>query len=182
METQGEIVKERQGRGQFYNHLVAMVFALHTVEAYLNFVGELLAPAIWKNERKFFSKGPYRGFGGKLRKVMELISLPVAEDVRPLKTVLELKELRDLIAHPKTEQVSGSIRTPGNDVPLAPAEFTLYKKVTAEACAVAIKDVEEFLESIHAAARPKVDDIWFGPSALHGPPYYVGASSTYRAD
>ena len=159
-----------------------MVFALHTVEAYLNFVGELLAPAIWKNERKFFSKAPYRGFGGKLRKVLELISLPIAEDVRPLKTVLELKELRDLIAHSKTEQVSGSVKTPGKDVPPAPAEFTLYKKVTAGACATAIKDVEEFLESIHKAAKPHVHDIWFGPGALHGPPFYVGSSSTYTAD
>ena len=31
-------------RGAFYDDLVAMVFALHALEAYLNFVGERVAP------------------------------------------------------------------------------------------------------------------------------------------
>ena len=33
-------------KGAFYDDLVAMVFALHTLEAYLNFAGERLAPRI----------------------------------------------------------------------------------------------------------------------------------------
>src|SRR4051794_31296704 len=55
-----EIVLEQQTsadgreRGWYRPSLVAMVFAFHAVEAYLNFVGELLAPDIWKNEREFF--------------------------------------------------------------------------------------------------------------------------------
>jgi hypothetical protein len=179
---QGEIAKERQGRGRFYNDLVAMVFALHTVEAYMNFVGELLAPSIWKDERNYFHKEPYRGFEGKLRKVMELVSLPYAKDVRPLKTVLALKELRDLIAHPKTEHLGGSVKTPGNEVPFPLAVPTLSKMVTAEARAVAIKDVEEFLDGIHTAAQPNVDDAWFGPRSLRGPEFYIGHSSTYTKD
>ena len=181
VEMQGEIAEERQGRGVFYNDLVAMVFALHTVEAYLNFIGELLAPAIWKDERNYFRKVPYRGFEGKLRKVLELVSLSWAVADRPLKTVLQLKELRDLIAHPKTEQLGGSVQTPGNEVPFPLAVPTLSKMVTAEACAVSIHDVEEFLDNIHTAAQPQ-DDIWFGPRALRGPAFHVGASSTYTKD
>ena len=49
--------------------LVAMVFAFHTVEAYLNYIGELLAPDIWKDERNFFRREPYRGWDGKLDEV-----------------------------------------------------------------------------------------------------------------
>jgi hypothetical protein len=179
---QGEIATERQGRGKFYNDLVAMVFALHTVEAYLNFIGELLAPAIWKDERNYFRKQPYRGFEGKLRKVMELVSLPLAPDVRPLKTVLELKELRDLIAHPKTEQLGGSVKTRGREVPFPLAVFTLEKKVTGDACAVAVNDVEEFLDRIHTAVGPKVDDIWSGTRALRGPAFHASHVSTYTSD
>src|SRR5260221_10404931 len=66
--------------------LVAMVFAFHAVEAYLNFVGELLAPDIWKNEREYFKKLPYRGFSGKLRKVMELAGHAGDGNAPPLKT------------------------------------------------------------------------------------------------
>ncbi|SPF45324.1 hypothetical protein SBA1_590007 [Candidatus Sulfotelmatobacter kueseliae] len=183
VEMQGEIAEERQGRGAFYNHLVAMVFALHAVEAYLNFIGELLAPDIWRDERRYFRKAPYRGFEGKVRKVLELVSLPWAVADRPLKTVLELKELRDLIAHPKTEQLCGSVQTPGNEVPSVLAvPTTLSKIVTAEACAVSIHDVEEFLDNIHTAARPQTDDIWFGPRALRGVDFHVGGSSTYTKD
>jgi hypothetical protein len=182
VEMQGEATEVRQGRGAFYNNLVAMVFALHTVEAYLNFIGELLAPAIWKDERNYFRKEPYRGFEGKLRKVLELVSLPWSAVGRPLRTVLELKELRDLIAHPKTEQLGGSVRTPGKEVPFPLAVPTLSKMVTAEACAVAVRDVEEFLDNIHAAAQPQVRDIWFGTRALRGPAMYVAHSSTYSKD
>jgi len=183
VQMQGEIAKERQGRGAFYNYLVSMVFALHTVEAYLNFIGELLAPAIWKDERNYFRKEPYRGFEGKLRKVLELVSIPWAVADRPLKTVLELKELRDLIAHPKTEQLGGSDQTPGNEIPdLRLVPTTLSKMVTAEACAVSIRDVEGFLDNIHTAARPQVDDPWFGPRALRGPDFHVGGSSTFTKD
>jgi hypothetical protein len=45
--------------------LVAMVFAFHTVEAYLNFVGERLASKVWEDERNYFRKEPYRGREGK---------------------------------------------------------------------------------------------------------------------
>ena len=89
-------------RGAFYDDLVAMVFALHALEAYLNFVGERVAPEIWKDEREFFRNVPYRGFDGKVRKVLELVGLAEpACDIRPYSTVWVLKDLRDLIAHAK---------------------------------------------------------------------------------
>jgi len=79
-----------------------MVFGFLTVEAYLNFVGERLAPGIWQDERNYFRREPFRGWDGKLRKVMELVEMPwPATITRPLKTILELRELRDRIAHPK---------------------------------------------------------------------------------
>lgn len=69
--------------------VVAMVFAFHTVEAYLNYVGEQLDPKLWRDERNSFRNEPYRGWEGKLRKIMELVALAWPEPVeRPLKTVL----------------------------------------------------------------------------------------------
>jgi hypothetical protein len=109
--------------------LVAMVFAFHTVEAYLNFVGERLAPNIWSDERNFFRKEPYRGWDGKLRKVMEIVGLPMMPNDRPLKTILELKELRDLIVHGRPERLTGEVlHMQGTHSPYP--DFTLRSKFT----------------------------------------------------
>jgi hypothetical protein len=151
--------------------LVAMVFGFHTVETYLNFIGERLDPETWQNERDFFRNEPYRGWNGKLRKVMELVELPLPEPVeRPLKTILELKKLRDLIAHPKSEKLAGKMtHNDGTESPyLASALRSMY--TPKEKMTMAVCDVEQFLNQIHKIAKLKVnDDIWFGNEALRGP-------------
>src|SRR5438045_8862402 len=97
--------------GAFYDDLVAMTFAFHALEAYLNYVGEKLAPDIWKNERSFFSKQPFRGFDGRIRKVFELVGLPEpARDARPYSSVWLLKGLRDLMAHGKVERIASPFK------------------------------------------------------------------------
>jgi hypothetical protein len=174
VEMQAKLSDERKV-GSFYTDLVAMVFAFHTVEAYLNFVGGHLAPEIWKDERNYFRNKPYRGFEGKLRKVMELVGLPWSEPAdRPLKTVLELKELRDLIAHAKPEKFKDPVYHPaGTEPPLPLVVPTLNQLVTEQTRSVAVVDVEQFLDDIHCLAKPRVNDVWFGSRALRGPSYYI---------
>lgn len=177
VELQDDLSAERQV-GSFYTDLVAMVFAFHTIEAYLNFVGERLAPEIWQDERNFFRKEPYRGFGGKLRKVMELVGLPGLDPAsRPLKTVLELKKLRDTIAHAKPEKLVDPIYHSEKTEP-PPVVSTLSQLVAEQKRAVAISDVKQFLEHVHSLALPKVKDVRFGSEALHGPLQYVVRQTT----
>lgn len=64
-----------QAEGSFFPVLISQMFAFHTIEARMNFVGERIAPEIWKGERDYFRNEPYRGWDGKLRKVMELVGL-----------------------------------------------------------------------------------------------------------
>jgi hypothetical protein len=111
---------------------------------------------------------------------LELVSLPWAEGDRPLKTILELKDLRDLIAHPKPDKLSGSVSVEGTEVPFPLVVFTLSKKVTAAARAVAVNDVEQFLDCIHTLAKPQVNDVWFGSRALRGPEFHVLHSSQLK--
>jgi hypothetical protein len=35
-----------------------MVFAFHTIEGYVNFIGERIAPEIWQDEEKYFKNCP----------------------------------------------------------------------------------------------------------------------------
>lgn len=166
-EEQATLARERE-REWSQPGLVAMVFAFHTIEAYFNFVGERLAPEIWKDERNFFRQEPYRGWGGKLSKILELVGLSLTPDSRPQKTIFELKQLRDLIAHGKAEKRSGVLlHREGTDAPYP--EFTLRSMFTPkEKITMAIQDVDQFANQIHALALPMVNDPLFGKDALRG--------------
>ena len=160
-----------QPTGSFYDNLVAMVFALHTLEAYLNFVGDLLAPDTWKDERKFFRIEPYRGFDGKLRKVLELVGISEpARDIRPYSTVWFLKDFRDLISHAKPERFKS---TKDHSVDEEPQlhHMPFDERITRENAERARDDIAAFIEMIHVAAKPRVPKdkaAWFGSVALEG--------------
>jgi hypothetical protein len=127
VEGQAKLVAERESEWSG-PALVAMVFGFHTVEAYLNFVGERLAPDVWQDERNYFRKMPYRGWDGKLRKVMELVGMPWPEPIgRPIKTILELRELRDLTAHSKPEKISVDIVHSEGTSPIFPVSSFISK-------------------------------------------------------
>ncbi|UUZ71544.1 hypothetical protein LP415_21790 [Polaromonas sp. P1(28)-8] len=154
--------------GAFYDDLVAMVFAFHALEAYLNYVGDHLAPDIWKDERNFFRGEPYRGFGGKIKKVLELVGIPEPpRDVPPYSTIWLLKDLRDLMAHGKVEKYSGVIEH-GDDEEPPLAQSTLNELITELNAQRAHDDVKFFAQQIHDLARPKVHDVWFGSHAFEG--------------
>jgi hypothetical protein len=159
-------------QGWFNHSLVAMVFALHTVEAYLNFVGEQLAPEIWLDEQNYFRKEPYRGWNGKLRKVMKLVGLAWSPEDRPLKTILDLKELRDLIAHGKSERLVGEIVHAPDTMSPFPVSTLRSLVAPKEKLTWILHDVEQFLNQIHVLAAREVNDAWFGTEALRGPMSY----------
>ena len=171
-------------RGWFAPSLVAMVFAFHTVEAYLNFIGEQLAPDVWKDERNFFRREPYRGFDGKLRKVLELVGLPNEATARPQKTIEELKTLRDLIAHGRSETLSGEIAHGQSEDPPLPISTLRAHVIPHSRLALVVSDVEKFLNSIHEKAAPLHEAVaswddhnWFGSKALQGPSWYNARST-----
>jgi hypothetical protein len=170
-----------QPTGSWHDDLVAMVFALHSMEAYLNFIGERLDPETWKNEREFFSKQPYRGFSGKMKKVLELVGMPEpSRDDRPYSTVWLLKNLRDQIAHPKTERYSFTTdRHPDEGIGIfhvAPFQGL----VTKENAQAAYEDIEAFADALHELAKPKLRDVVVGSRAFRGP-LSLGSGSTHVA-
>lgn len=179
VKEQAEEAEKRQ-EGWFNPGVVARVFAYHTVEAYLNYVGERIAPEIWKDERNYFRNEPYRGALGKLRKIMDLVALPWTPDDKPLKTILERKEIRDLIGHGKAEKLRGeAIHPPDTE---APFPVSRLREIVApkDTLALMLSDVEGFLNELQKRARPllKVKDVWFGDEALQGPGWYSSPSTS----
>jgi hypothetical protein len=167
----------RQGNqmevGYFYYDLTAMVFAFHTVEAYLNYLGEYLAPQIWQDERNYFRNEPYRGFNGKLRKILELIDYPWRDPAPyPIDKILELKELRDLIAHARPEHHTETVNHPdGTEPPIIISR--LHSMVNPEARNQTLLAVEKLLEDIHSKAIPIISEQSFARYALSGPTQYI---------
>jgi hypothetical protein len=101
-------------RGAQYDHLVAMVFAFHCIEGYLNFVGEKMAD-LWENERKNFQGN---GVDKKLDVIWTRCGIaPLDRNKRPYSTIVRLKSLRDKIAHPKIIRCQGKIVEFSEDAP-----------------------------------------------------------------
>lgn len=143
-------------RERFSPSLVAMVFSFHTIEAYVNFAGEYLAPEMWSDARNYFRNEPYRGRVGKLRKVMDLVDLSWAGG-RPLKTILQRKELRDYIAHGHSEDLVGlAIHENDAEIP-HPVSTLKWLVAPKDKLAPMVADVEAFLNEIHTRIKPRVN-------------------------
>jgi hypothetical protein len=174
VDRQIENAKARQA-GSLFDLLPAMVFALLSFEAYLNFLGERLASDIWKDERNFFKRLPYRGFDGRVRKVFELCKIPEMDRAeRPYSTVWKLKDLRDLIAHGKSEKISMTLEHQ-DDASRSFYNVELYKLVSLENTYHARDDIHFVSLKLHRAEKevfdgstPRRTDPWFGTDPFAG--------------
>jgi hypothetical protein len=161
---------KRRKKGSLFFHLSAMLLAYLTYEAYINFLGDRIAPDVWAKEKDFFTKKPYRGLEGKLRFLVEKIPISgIKKGERPFQTITKLKRLRDFLSHgmvDKFEEVI--IHHRAKEPPLFGRYGKIDKLVTAESAERAVSDVREFIEFLHREAMNKTRDIWFGYGPLNG--------------
>ena len=95
----------KRSNSSHHFELSAMLLAYLTLESYVNFLGDRLAPEIWKIERDFFNKHPYKGMSGKLKKIFEIIEVDEPnKGKRPYQTIQKLKQLRDYLSHGKPDK------------------------------------------------------------------------------
>ncbi len=149
-----------------YDDLVAMVFAYHSLEGYLNFVGQKIAPNLWKQEKEQFSD---TGIAGKLSAICKRCEISIPEKgKRPYSTVAELKKLRDSITHPKTYRTSRrSEYAEGKARPLFGRNY-LVTLVDHKKAIRARDDVKCIADRIHSAALIRFPTGGLGSDALEG--------------
>ena len=159
----------RRKKGTKYFNMTAMLMAYLTYEAYINFLGERFAPDIWVNEREFFSKAPYQGIEGKLKKIQERCPIGAIEKGgRPYQTIKKLKDLRDFLSHCKPDKYYKTIiHTRDKEPPLFGKYDKLGTLVTPEKAEIAVADVKAFIGFLHKQASRHTQDIWFA-EALEG--------------
>ncbi len=161
----------RRKKGTKYFHITAMLMAYLTYEAYINFLGDRFAPDVWKNEREFFSKKPYKGIQGKLKKILERCPMPdLKKGQRPYQTIMGLKKLRDFLSHCKPDKYTKTIiHNPDNiDILIFGKYDKIEQLVSKEKAEAAVKDVRELIEFLHEHAAQHTNDKWFGSEALGG--------------
>ena len=163
---------ESNPKGAFYDDLVAMVFTSHTLEGYLNFVGERLDPNFWEKERHHFRQ---TGFAGKAKKIFELCGRPEPDKtIRPYSSVWELKILRDQIAHGNPIRFRLDTEHGHDDRPDYTGYSPLTDAVTHEKAHRYAADADQIIGMIHDAAKSKINDLWFGDEGLRGPMSHRG--------
>ena len=143
--VQKQLEAARSGpEGSRYFHLSAMVPGYFVFEAYINYLGETLDKDTWQKEREFFSKEPYRGTEGKLKKLLELYDLPYPKkSERPFASVIQIGALRDKIVHSKPYKkeftVLHSVQAPSPE-----AKRWLEDEVNETQAERAIADLDQF--------------------------------------
>jgi hypothetical protein len=93
----------REPTGSHHLLLAASLFAFLAFEAFLNEMGQRLAPQVWAEERKRF-RGRRAGAVGKFKFLAKETGCACNWNRRPLKTVKDLAGIRDRLAHGRTER------------------------------------------------------------------------------
>ena len=157
---------EANPEGALYDDLVAMIFAFHSMEGYLNYIGEKIAPELWMDERATFGK---TGLSGKLNVICERCGIGTPnKGKRPHATASELNKLRDRMAHPKTHRVRGTVKFTNNKPPPLFPKSYLAGLVSHLKALRARDDVKRITDEIHSAAIRQFPDAGLGPDALDG--------------
>ena len=155
-------------KGSWHFWLSAMIMGYMVYEAYLNYVGDELAPEIWQKEREHFSSPPHKGSEGKLRFLLERYNMPFPDkNKRPFASVYALKDIRDEIVHAKPYKTKYTTTHPADSFPPMSKEW-LENKVNKAQATRLLNDLEQFLEETHIYFRGCDDGHSLLSSALTG--------------
>ena len=160
----------------WYYYFTAMTMAYFCYEAFLNHLLLHIAPDIWNEEREYFSKSPYKGTEGKLRKVCDIARLPFPDKgSRQYQQIKLLQELRDFVAHGKTEKHNSVIQaTSGCDTLIV--QSTLEKLVTKDNACHAIPALKEFIITLNGQVQERTFCDHLALQPLQGISYHVTSS------
>lgn len=158
----------RKHRYAFYDDLTALVFIFLSFEGYLNYIGEKLAPELWKEERK-----KLRTVDDKAKKIFDLCSVPEPnKEDKPYKSVWLLRDLRDRIVHskPSKETFSGFYEHSSETDLSLPSLYIspLEDLITHSKVLEAKSDIKKVVCFIHQAAKESFKNLYFEPDPLGG--------------
>ncbi|WP_444941019.1 hypothetical protein ACJJI3_22795 [Microbulbifer sp. ZKSA004] len=154
--------------GCFYQFMSSLIFSAFTLEAYMNHIG---------NERiEYWEEIESIRYLDKLKVLYLNLGLEFDKSKRPLQTIIQLVKFRNLMAHGKSENISGSkvISTPTLDPGTEVVEAEWEKFCNSKEAKRALDDVKEIVELLNSSAGNSDVMLWsFGGgssvTSLHNP-------------
>jgi hypothetical protein len=136
----------KQREGSTHNCLAALVFLAFTIEAYVNHLAASKITDWSKREREL-------GQSRRLRLLLSAVGLDPSFEERPFRSVSELFEIRDQLAHGRSVTIQEEIQDEGDiSDGFTPAETEWDKAANPATVAEYLKDVRAIVTSIHRAA------------------------------
>lgn len=133
--------------------LTVLLFAYHTLEAYVNYVGAFLHPELWQIERTYFRTPPYQGLEGKLKKIFELLNRAEPSRLeRPYASVWKLKAVHDGIVHSNPARLASVILNQ-SDAMIRLRDDPFQGMASHENAVRAAEDMHALIQEIHGYAR-----------------------------
>ena len=128
-----------------------------------------MLPTVWRNERKHFSKDPYRGVLGKVKRIAEEVGYQLPRKThKPFAGWLELQELRDKIVHARTKRSHFSQVHRSDAFPKLPPPW-MSRELSRTKVRELIALLEEFATEIHTlVAQSEIPEAAFGSHPLRG--------------
>jgi len=155
-------------QGRAYCCLSSMIMAYFTYESYLNFLGEFIAPEIWKEERVFFNSPEHKGTNGKLKKILEIINKPIFnKGERPYQTIKFLNTYRNSITHGKQEHFVFSAKHGHNSEPDM-LNSDIMNSASLKNAERVLEDIQNMIEILHNNSKPFISDKKFPTKAISG--------------
>ena len=138
---------EDSQEGQMYTLVACLIYCAFTLEAYLNHLGKLRNKEWNEIERKFPKLEKYKLF-------IAAANVKADFTVRPYRTLKELFEFRDCMAHGKstTEPISILIDTYEDRLPQVISNKDWQAFATLDTARQAIKDVEALINELHSSS------------------------------
>lgn len=154
--------------------LGAMLLYFFAFEGYLNWLGNRIAPEVWKEEKKFFSHPPYIGSLGKYCFLAKIVRLPTPDASQgPFQTAKEVLKLRHMAVHPKAEAGERLVKVADDLPPIG----KLAEKVSPEKAVRAREHLFKLAEDLHRNAKSAYPELDLEAQAFDGVFSYSGTLS-----
>ncbi len=158
---------ESSERDRLYLDLSALMMAYFAFEGFVNFLGEIMCPELWVNEKQAF-----KGQGDTLEAKIGAIAnkcdkFEWKKGERPYQDVKKLKKFRDSLAHAKVERTEYSTleKEDGSHIKWSHTWDEFVKPSEVEK---SMDSIKAFCQSLLVEARKHSDDECLVPDAFSG--------------
>ncbi len=154
--SSGNLLKYGEKENSYHQLLPALLLSYMAFEAFVNFIGYILLPELWEDEKHTF-KG--KGIEGKLEEIIfEIPDFIWAKGRLPYQRIKELESFRNMVAHGRviSNKYITAQREDGSHFSL---KHTWDEYLTVDAVKNFRKEIKIFSQSLLVEVRKKSDHL-----------------------